>query len=54
MDHNNPDSADRERLLDEVLLAYLKAVEAGERPDRQEWLRGYPELAGERSILLSD
>jgi tetratricopeptide (TPR) repeat protein len=35
----------RDDLLDEVLTAYLKAVESGEAPDRAEWLARYPDLA---------
>jgi tetratricopeptide (TPR) repeat protein len=34
-----------EDLLDEVLTAYLKAAEAGQAPDREEWLARYPDLA---------
>ncbi|MCI0681721.1 MAG: WD40 repeat domain-containing protein [Gemmataceae bacterium] len=36
---------DREQQLDEVITAYLKAVEAGERIDQGEWLKRYPDLA---------
>src|SRR5262245_16842634 len=38
---------DPEQQLDEVITAYLKAVEAGERIDQGEWLRCYPELAND-------
>jgi WD40 repeat protein len=40
-------SSDRERLLDEIVTAYLQAVEAGERPDPQAWLARYPDFASE-------
>lgn len=36
---------DREQKLDEVITAYLKAVEAGTAVDQAEWLKRYPELA---------
>jgi serine/threonine protein kinase len=38
---------DREQLLDEVITAYLKAVEEGQRPDPDEWLARHPGLADE-------
>ena len=38
---------DREQLLDEVVTAYLKAVEAGRNPDPAEWLARHPDLADE-------
>jgi WD40 repeat protein/tRNA A-37 threonylcarbamoyl transferase component Bud32 len=38
-------NTERERLLDEVVTAYLKAIEAGETPNRDEILARHPELA---------
>ena len=43
-----------ERLLDEALLAWARAAEAGQPPDRREWLRGYPDLAAELAALFAD
>jgi WD40 repeat protein/predicted Ser/Thr protein kinase len=40
-------NTERERLLDEVVTAYLKAAEAGRAPDRAELLARHPELAAE-------
>src|SRR5262245_11794575 len=40
-----PHDSQRDRLLDEVVTAYLKAVESGEAPDRDEWLARHPDLA---------
>ena len=31
-------SAAQEQRVNEVLAAYLKALEAGEKPDQQQWL----------------
>jgi WD40 repeat protein/tRNA A-37 threonylcarbamoyl transferase component Bud32 len=45
---NSPEksnTSERERRLDEIVTAYLKAVEAGENPDSQDWLARYPDLA---------
>jgi WD40 repeat protein len=53
MDPNHPDDADRDRRLDEVATAYLKAVEAGEKPDTQEWLNRHPDLAGELATFFA-
>src|SRR5262245_37917736 len=36
-----------EKKLDEVVTAYLKALEAGEAVDQAEWLKRYPDLADE-------
>ena len=38
---------DREQLLDEIVTAYLKAVEAGQQPDQAELLARHPDLADE-------
>ena len=38
---------DREQLLDEIVTAYLKAVEVGQLPDRAELLARHPDLADE-------
>jgi tetratricopeptide (TPR) repeat protein len=38
---------EREQRLDEIVTAYLKAIEQGQTPDRREWLERYPDLAAE-------
>jgi tetratricopeptide (TPR) repeat protein/serine/threonine protein kinase len=48
------ESAEREQQLDEVLFAYLKAAEAGAKPDRREWLARYPELADGLQSFFDD
>ncbi len=46
-------TAERDDRLADALLAYQKAVEAGRRPERVEFLRGYPDLAAELEPFLS-
>src|SRR5262245_50096637 len=48
------DPTERERLLDRLVTAYLEAAEAGERPDRQEWLERHPALAAELAEFFAD
>src|SRR5437764_14129232 len=41
------DLSEREQRLDEILTAYLKAIDAGQIPDRQELVSRHPDLAAE-------
>jgi WD40 repeat protein/tRNA A-37 threonylcarbamoyl transferase component Bud32 len=47
-------SGDRDRQVNEIITAYLEAVDAGQTPDRQEWLRRYPEFAAELEAFWAD
>ena len=45
---------DREQLLDEVVTAYLKEVQAGHKPEPQAWLARYPQLEAELAEFFAD
>ena len=47
MVHQLLNSTARDQRVNEVLAAYLKAVEAGGKPDPHQWLARYPDLADE-------
>src|SRR4051812_17340940 len=53
MNSQNSDKSERERRLNEVVTAYLKAAESGETPDRQEWLARHPDLATELAAFFA-
>ncbi len=46
-------TTERERLLDEVVTAYLKAAEAGSAPDRDELVARHPELAADLAAFFA-
>jgi tetratricopeptide (TPR) repeat protein/predicted Ser/Thr protein kinase len=47
-------AAEREERLQEILLAYLEAVEAGQQPDRRSLLERHPDLAAELSAFFAE
>jgi WD40 repeat protein len=47
MNQNSGNVLESGQALAEVVTAYLKALEAGQVPDPEQWLRRYPELASQ-------
>src|SRR5690348_17130073 len=47
-------TSDHERLLDEVVTAYLKEAQAGRTPDTEAWLARYPEVASDLAEFFAD
>jgi WD40 repeat protein/serine/threonine protein kinase len=45
---------DPQERLDAIVTAYLKAVEAGQKPDRQQWLADHPDVAKELAEFFAD
>jgi hypothetical protein len=45
--------SDRDDRLDEIILAYHKAVEAGQGPDPRELVARHPDLAGELTAYFA-
>jgi serine/threonine-protein kinase len=48
------DILERDQHLDEVVVAYLEALEAGQTPDPAQWLARYPELQTELRQFFAD
>ncbi len=54
MSETLPNPADREQRLQEILAAYMQAVEAGRTPDRQRLLAEHPDLADELASFFAN
>jgi serine/threonine protein kinase/tetratricopeptide (TPR) repeat protein len=54
MAHEPASRTEREQVLDEILTAYLKAVDAGQPPDRGTLLARHPELAADLERFFAD
>jgi WD40 repeat protein len=48
------DHSTRDKWVNEVIAAYLQAIDAGEEPDREEFLARYPDLAAELKAFFAD
>jgi hypothetical protein len=54
MSAESTSSAEREQRFNDVVAAYLEAVEAGQPEDREELLARYPDLASEFARFFAD
>jgi serine/threonine protein kinase len=53
MSHQPTETCEHQNRLNEVLLAYVEALQAGQAPDREQWLADHAELAGELREFLA-
>jgi serine/threonine protein kinase len=54
MSSTSPDHFGRDARLNELIAAYLEAVEAGQSPDRGAWLAPHPDLADELRAFFAN
>jgi WD40 repeat protein/tRNA A-37 threonylcarbamoyl transferase component Bud32 len=54
MSREREDSDSREQRLHEILHSYLQAVDGGQAPDQEEFVRQHPELAEELRAFFAD
>src|SRR5262245_54017658 len=47
-------SSEREERIDEALATYFAAVDAGQPPDRKEFLAGHPDIAADLEAFFAD
>ena len=53
MTTERPDDADRDRRIGEAVAAYFEALDAGQAPDREAFLRQHPDLAEDLAAYFS-
>ena len=53
MSHELTGDADQEERRNEVLLAYVEALEAGREPDRSQFLAAHPDLRPDLEAFLA-
>src|SRR5262249_52990293 len=54
MNSPSPDKPHPDARPDELIAAYLEAVEAGRAPDREAWLARHPDLADDLRAFLAN
>jgi WD40 repeat protein/serine/threonine protein kinase len=54
MPSSSSELSPRDQRVNEIIAAYLEAVDAGQSPDRQEILTRHPEMAAELSAFFAD